>query len=340
MGHAATRRQNRGKRRGAWGEWPVFLSLARGVGALLVSRVPTIPATSFRRLYAADRSTLPPATFLTLRDGFSLAYRVYPSAANRTLLLLHGAAGHSGHMHTLAKTIADNALARVYTIDLRGHGLSGGPSGHAVDGFEVLRDDVVEMLAAVRRAAAGSTVILGGFSAGGGLAVRLAESAAPGIDAFLLIAPYLGAAAPSTRPSIGGWAAPAVARMAALVLLNGIGVRRFNHCPVVTFRQPEQPRDGSEALRWSFNTAIAFGPRRWTRGLAAISANRPLLLIVGDRDDCFYPHAYGPMLAEYAPHGVVWTVDDCSHWDVLVAPAAMEAVSSWLSSLPGSTATG
>jgi|APTNR8051073442_1049403.scaffolds.fasta_scaffold02527_3 pimeloyl-ACP methyl ester carboxylesterase len=301
---------------------------------MLGADIPQVPAASFQRLYDADRSDLPEPVYVTLRDGFRLAYRSYPGAAERAVVLLHGAAGHSAHMHTLSRAIADARLATVYAIDIRGHGLSGGPAGHAVTGFDVLRDDVLEVIETVRVGQPGAFVVLGGFSAGGGLAVRVAESAGQLVDGYLLLAPYLGAAAPSTRPSIGGWARPNLVRMASLVTLNSLGIRRFNNRTVVAFSQPETPRDGLEALRWSFCTAIAFGPRSWKRGLAAIRPRHPLLIVVGDRDDCFYPSSYAPMVAAHAPHGSVRHVADCGHWDVLVLPAALEAMTTWLAGLP------
>jgi alpha-beta hydrolase superfamily lysophospholipase len=319
---------------GITAEWPVLAGIARTVGSYLKGRAPPVPAASFARLYAAERSDLPGVDYVAARDGFPLACRHYPAASARLALLVHGAAGHSAHMHTLARAIAGRGLAQAVAVDLRGHGHSVRRPGHDVAYFGQLRDDLDDMLAAFHARYTPGFVVLIGYSAGGGLLLRVAESScAARVSAFALLAPFLGADAPSTRPRVGGWVEPDIVRIGLLLAFNLFGIRRGNDATVVRFNQPPQTRDGLEVLSWSFNTMIAFGPRAWRRGLAAIGPRRPLLITAGDADDCFYPGIYRQMADLAAPHAKVAIVPGCSHWDMLVLPQAVEAVTGWLATL-------
>lgn len=293
----------------------------------------SIEERSFARLMAADTSDLPRPGTVRVRDGLDLAYRVYPGSRDRALVLLHGSAGHGGHLHVLASALAQRGAATVVVPDMRGHGLSGRRRGGGVAYPEQMRDDIVDLIDALAGEIGRASIAVGGHSAGGGLALRLAASAlADRIDGFLLLAPFFGAHSATTRPHIGGWASLNHPRIRSLIALNKRGITWLNELAVLEFNQPFRSRDGRETLAWSFNTMLAFGPGDWRSELAAIG-ERPLRVLVGDGDECFVPEAYGATLAEAVPQGRagrVQVLDGLGHWDLLVAEQVAEAAAQWL----------
>lgn len=293
----------------------------------------TIGADSFARLGAVDLADLPRPDIIRARDGLDMACRWYAAGedgATLAVVALHGSAGHGGHLHRLAAAIAATGVADVVVPDLRGHGLSGARRGHAVAYPEQMADDLDALIAAVRQRLPRRAIVLVGHSAGGGLALRRCDS----VDAVALLAPFFGARAPTTRPALGGWVRMYGPRVRALVELNRGGVTWLNHLTAVEFEQPFATRDGRETLAWSFNTMLAFGPGHWKHELAALPADAPLLLLVGERDECFRPDAYAAALAEAAPQGRVEVLPGLGHWDLLVAEEVAEILMAWLAAIP------
>lgn len=291
-----------------------------------------IEERSFARLLAADRSDLPAVSFFTARDGLQMAYRRYPApASERVLILVHGSAGHAAHLHPLARAIVGRGLAEVYAPDMRGHGLSGRRRGNAVRYTEQMRDDLIDLMALVRRAAPQRRIYVAGHSAGGGLLLRLAgDAAGQEISGYVLLAPFLGARAPTSRPGLGGWLTLYGKRIGALSKLNRLGIRWLNQLPVIEFNQPLTACDGTETLCWSYETMLAFAPGDWRAELSAIDAGRPLLVVVGTGDECFVPEAYAPALAATAAHGRVKVIAGLGHWELPAASEVHDLIGAWL----------
>lgn len=285
----------------------------------------------FERLIRQDLTGLPPVGAVPARDGLQLAYRWYPANTSRVVLLIHGAGGHSGQMHSLAQGLAGRDAAQVCVPDMRGHGLSGEQRGMSVTHPEQLREDILDFIGFIATRVPGARIHAAGFSAGGGLLLRLSErAAANGLESIVLLAPYLGQDAPMTRPSVGGWITLYYRRLAALEQLNSQGLAYLNNLIVVKFNQPLSCRDGRETLAWSFNTVLAYGPREWRSELTQLSAAVPVLLLAGSRDECFIPDAYLTAMAEVAPNGVARVLDGLGHWDLIVAPETVDAMAGWL----------
>ena len=293
----------------------------------------TLSPLSFARLYRAELRDPPATAYYRARDDHPLPYVSYGDATcGRRLVLIHGAAGHGGHLHTLASAVAASGAAQVSVLTMRGHG---GDSG-LVRYPEQLSDDVADFLAIIRRDGHGAPIILGGHSAGAGLALRVASSAAgEQLQGFILLAPFFGVAAPTTRTLCGGWIRPRIGRICGLVALNLMGINRFNRLSVVTFNQPLDFRDGRETLEWTFSTLLAFGPRTAVKDLAVIGS-RPALLVAGRGDECFLAEAYESFLTRCGPQVQGALIDEAGHWDILVAQETSAAVCAWLSRMPRS----
>ncbi|HKU05593.1 MAG TPA: alpha/beta hydrolase, partial [Bradyrhizobium sp.] len=142
---------------------------------------------------AVDRSTMPALQRFSARDGTELAYRHYPArgaSSGRIAILVHGSSGSSVAVHALADALAARGVA-TWVPDVRGHGGSGtrGDIGY----FGQLDDDLVDLVALVRKAAPTEPLTLLGHSSGGAFALRIAGSPMQNLFArTVLLAPHLG----------------------------------------------------------------------------------------------------------------------------------------------------
>ena len=286
----------------------------------------TTAVSSFDRLRAVDRSDLPAPRFVPMRDGLPLAVRQYPADAERILVLVHGSGGHGAHMHALARAVTAAGIASVCALDLRGNGLSGARRSDAVTYPEQYRDDILDVLEALRTEQHGRRIIVGGHSAGGGVVLRLFDGGARPPEGLLLLAPLIVAGPPTTRPGLGGWATIYKNRLKAVMALSRSGDDALNGITVMEFNQPPETRDGCETLAWSFETVRAFGPGNWRVELAAAGKAGPVALVVGDADECFIAEGYAAVLGDFASAATVDVIPDCGHWDLLAMPAALAAV--------------
>ncbi len=146
----------------------------------------------------------------TTRDGEILFARHFPAESDLTILLLHGVTGDSAALTLGAERLREASGAAVIALDLRGHGQSGGTAGD-VAYIGQYKDDVADVIAAIRADQPNGRNILAGHSMGGGIALQFAQlTDAPAVDGYLLFAPHLGTNAP-TMPQL----APEMADFAA-----------------------------------------------------------------------------------------------------------------------------
>ena len=95
-------------------------------------------------------------------------------------------------------------MAQVYTPDLRGHGINPIKRGD-INYINQLEDDLADFVSIIKKKHPNSTLIIGGHSSGGGLAIRFAGSQYnKSVDAYLLLSPYLEHDAPTFRLDAGG----------------------------------------------------------------------------------------------------------------------------------------
>lgn len=277
-----------------------------------------------------DYRTLPNIKTFTARDGQPLDYRQFLSVSDKILVLLHGSGWHSQYFPPLAHFISSQGLAQVYTPDLRGHGRSPKRRGD-VDYIGQLEDDLADFIALVRKENPSGMLILGGHSSGGGLAVRFAGSKdGCQADAYLLFAPYLQYNAPTLRSNSGGWALPNVGRIIGLILLNHFGIRWFNGLKVIEFNLPEESRNGTETLAYSYRLNTSYAPEDYQKDLRAIT--QPLLVAVGSEDEVFYPEQFAPLVSQCAKARVK-VLPGVSHLGIVVGPEIRPVVKEWLEGL-------
>ncbi len=311
-----------------------FISIAIyfGIAAVLIlSGIPDPPAQDesslrFEELFI-DYEGLPDLHRYEARDGAQLSYRHYPSESNTVLILLHGAGYHSRYLMPLAQFISSEGLAHVYTPDLRGHGPAPTRRGD-IDYIGQYEDDIADLIAVVRDRHPDAALIVGGHSSGGGLTIRFAGSRyGRQADAYLLLTPYLKYNAPTMRPQSGGWAQPFTKRIIGLVLLNNVGIRSFNHLPVIRFNTPEEARDGTETLSYTYRLNTAYAPKNYKKGLKAIT--QPILVVAGTADEVSYADQFEPVISQYTD-AQVELLAGVTHMGVVVGSETRPVIKKWL----------
>jgi alpha-beta hydrolase superfamily lysophospholipase len=276
-----------------------------------------------------DYSAIPPLKTYAARDGASLPYRYYPARSNKTLILLHCSSWHSRYFMPLAMSLSAADAAQVYTPDLRGHGLNPARRGD-VDYIGQYEDDLADLIALIRKENPEAQIIIGGHSSGGGLAIRFGGGKYGSLaSAYILLAPYLHFLAPTFRFDVD-WAAPNIKLLLGLIALNALGVRRFNHLPVMSLNVPLEARDGAETLLYSYRLFESYSPRNYPRDLMRIK--QPLLLVAGTKDESFIAERYARVFSRY-PNAQVNLLEDASHMGLVMKPQLAETLATWLRAL-------
>jgi alpha-beta hydrolase superfamily lysophospholipase len=188
-----------------------FIGLAALVLAGLIAtpvwRPPELTSIS-KTAGAVDRSTMPGLDRFHARDGTELAYRHYPArspATRQIAIVVHGSSGSSVAVHALAEALAGRGI-ETYAPDMRGHGASGTRGDIVYLGQ--LEDDLSDFVGEIRKADPDAPLTLLGHSSGGGFALRVVGSPIQNLFVrTVLLAPYLGYDAPSSRQDAGGWPA-------------------------------------------------------------------------------------------------------------------------------------
>ena len=277
---------------------------------------------------AIDRSGMPDLTRFQARDGTSLAYRVYPAAngdTHKIAIVIHGSGGHSTGMNEIAKRLAgDNFL--VIAPDVRGHGGSG--TRGDISYYGQLDDDLDDLIAELRQRNLVGHFGLLGFSSGGGFALRAAAgNLSAAFDRVVLLSPYLGYDAASTRgpDDSATWANPDIPRYLALTMLRRLGLPCCESLPVIAFAV----RPGSDKFvtsRYSYRLLTNFAaPRDLAAAFGRLKA--PTTIIAGSADELMHSDKYAAVVHGIEPAVGVRIVPGLTHMDMLHAPAAIDAIS-------------
>jgi alpha-beta hydrolase superfamily lysophospholipase len=95
-----------------------------------------------------------------------------------------------------------------------------------------------DLVAEIRKTNFAPLTLLG-HSSGGGFALRVAGSPVQNLfERTILLAPYLGYDAPSSRKDAGGWASPDIPRFIGLSLLRRAGIICCESLPTKRSRLP------------------------------------------------------------------------------------------------------
>jgi pimeloyl-ACP methyl ester carboxylesterase len=319
-----SKNKNRTIKRLAWLLSGVITVMLVTLGSMIAFFPPHSPppleaiAAPFRNV---DFSGVPQLSQYTARDGTHLAYRAYltPNAIQK-VVLIHGSSGSSLSMHPLAEFLKKQGMT-VYALDIRGHGDSG-PKGDIVY-IGQLEDDLEDFVDQVLHQGHEATLI--GFSLGGGFALRFAGSSRQKLFAhYILLAPYIGYDAPTIRPDNGGWAGVSMPRMIGILLLGSIGERLFGHLPVIAYAIDPQFSEYLTA-RYSYRLLRNFSPHDDYRS-DIVKAKQPMIVLVGENDELFFPYAYQPLFADKHPQTKVLIVPGAGHITLTTGTSGISAI--------------
>ena len=302
--------------------------LALVVLALLATPLQPVPELQSisRARVTVDLSSLPAIERFQARDGTWLGFRHYGAGGRptrRVAIVVHGSSGSSGGtIHALSQALAAHGV-ETFAVDMRGHGTSGtrGDIGYVGQ----LEDDLADFVAVLRNAVPSAPLTLIGHSAGGGFSMRVAGSPIQNLfERFVLLAPYLGYDAPSTRPDSGGWARADIPRILGLLALRAIGVNCCEALPVLALAVPpnsEKTLVSTYTDRLMRNFAVRGDFRR---DLAA--ATRPLTIISGADDELMFSDKYADAVRGAKVAVDVMVLDGINHMGIVAAPKAISIV--------------
>jgi alpha-beta hydrolase superfamily lysophospholipase len=270
-----------------------------------------------------DFNTLPGIERFQARDGTELGYRHYSPrgpAADRIAIVVHGSSGSSrSAIHALSSALAARGVES-YAVDVRGHGASGTRGDIRYSGQ--LENDLADLVGEIRKTNPAAPLTLIGHSSGGGFVLRVAGSKNQNLFArTVLLAPYLGFDAPSTRPDAGGWASPDIPRFIALSVLRRLGLPWAESLPTVAFAVPP---DSAKILNasYSYRLMVDFAASRDFRtDLAA--ATRPIAIFAGSADELMLPGKYQEAVGNRA---TVRIIDGINHMGIVGDPAAVSVI--------------
>lgn len=274
---------------------------------------------------------------LAMRDGTLLGATRYASSAPGAPLIVmtHGFVVDSRALDPAARALRAKTGAEVWTLDLRGHGRSGGRVGD-IDYLGQYEDDIADAIGRIRAVKPDGKLILAGHAIGGGMAMRYAQlPAAPGgaprVDGYLLYAPHLGHGSPTNQANAlepaKGKTEPTIKlhtrRLIGLLMLNAVGIHAFDHLPTLFFNLPP----GAGVDRYSFRATRSIGPEDYRAALTADA--KPMLVIVGSRDPFSLPAAFPDVVALHR-NGTSLIVDGAGSMDVMTRAESLDAVKQWL----------
>jgi alpha-beta hydrolase superfamily lysophospholipase len=295
--------------------------LLAGMIATPIRRPPELTSVS-TTARAVDRSDMPGIDRFHARDGTELAYRHYPArspARGQIAVVVHGSSGSSISVHALAKGLAARGI-ETYAPDIRGHGASGTRGDIIYLGQ--LEDDLADFVAEVRKASPTAPLTLIGHSSGGSFALRVAGSPIQNLFVrTVLLAPYLGYDAPSSREDAGGWASPDIPRFLGLTLLRRLGILCCESLPTIAFAVGPNT-SAILASSYSYRLMRNFGATQNYRGDLA-AAGKPVTLFAGAADELMFPDKYKDAVGPSVP---VRLLEGVNHMGIVSDPAAVSAI--------------
>jgi alpha-beta hydrolase superfamily lysophospholipase len=296
--------------------------LLAGMIAWPLRQPPELTSISESRKWI-DFAALPAAEQFQARDGTFLAYRHYPAripAGDRIAIVVHGSSGSSrSAIQALSNALAARGVEN-YAVDIRGHGASG--TRGDIRYFGQLEDDLADLVGDIRKAHPAVPLTLIGHSSGGGFALRVAGSNIQNLFArTVLLSPYLGYDAPSTRPDAGGWASPDIPRLIALSLLRRFGAPWAESLPTVAFAVPQ----GSAKIlnvSYSYRLMRNFATSANFRDDLA-TASKPIAIFAGGADELMLSEKYQDAVGNRA---TVRIIDGINHMGIVGEPAAVSII--------------
>ena len=310
---------------------PVFyLTLASLLALIPVKRKPAVDSLDFGVLTGMSENVTASEHNYKARSGDELFYRLIPGRKDIFFILLHGSGSEGRYLLDPAQKLSIATGINVVIPDLRGHGRSALGALGDVRYLGQYEDDLEDLKQHLGKEHPGSSIILGGHSSGGGLALKYGGGDHSAFDGYLLLAPYLGYRAPTARPNSGGWVQVSTRRYAGLAMLNNVGIKALNHLPVLFFNRPKEWNDPLQAESYSYRLNESFSTQSYEDNLRR--NKRPILVLVGAEDEAFYADKFEAVFRKNAPQALVKIIPGAKHLNLPNSEAAINNIGSWLNS--------
>jgi pimeloyl-ACP methyl ester carboxylesterase len=137
----------------------------------------------------------------------------------------------------------------------------------------------------------------------------------------VLLAPYLGYDAPSSRQNAGGWASPDLPRFIGLSVLRRLGIVCCESLPTIAFAVGPNT-SAILASTYSYRLMRNFGTTRDYRDDLA-AAGKPVAVFAGAADELMFPDKYSEAVGSRA---AVRLIDGVNHMGIVSDPAAISAI--------------
>jgi pimeloyl-ACP methyl ester carboxylesterase len=137
----------------------------------------------------------------------------------------------------------------------------------------------------------------------------------------VLLSPYLGYDAPSSKKNAGGWASPDLPRFLALTLLHRLGMVCCEGLPTIAFAVAPDSKP-ILASTYSYRLMRNFAASGDYRADFA-AAGKPVAVFAGAADELMFPDKYQEAVG---PRVQVRLIDGINHMEIVSAPAAVSAI--------------
>lgn len=263
------------------------------------------------------------------RDGAKLKASVHKGKSDAFILLVHGILSNRAELEATSEKLVRTTGATVVNLDLRGHGESDGKFGDVKE-IGQYESDLADVVEAIRKGNPKAKIVLSGHSMGGGIVMRYAERKnVPPVDGYLLFAPALGYDAPTTRKEAGPADPPTepflkvhITRIIGLSTLNAAGITTFNHLDTLFFNVS---RNGKR-MNYTFRAMNSMSPDNLQNSLKG--DEKPLLTLVGSRDEAFVADAYPAVISAHR-NGEAVIVEGETHDGIFRNEKAFMEISKW-----------
>jgi alpha-beta hydrolase superfamily lysophospholipase len=174
----------------------------------------------------------------------------------------------------------------------------------------------------IRKSNSTAPLTLLGHSSGGGFALRVAGSPIQNLfERTVLLAPYLGYDAPSSRPNAGGWASPDIPRFIGLTLLRRLGITCCESLPTIAFAVAPNTSK-IQASTYSYRLMRNFGSSRDYRDDLS-AAGKPVAVFSGAADELMFADKYRDAVGQRVP---VKLIEGVNHMGIVSDPAAVSII--------------
>lgn len=260
-----------------------------------------------------------------MKDSVKIIGKKYPLISDKTVILVHGVLANSYTYNKTSGFIRDALQAEVISIDLRGHGASGGIPGD-ISKPNQYAEDLDEIIASVRSVKPNQNIILVGHSMGGGIVLRYAETyPSTKIDGYVLFAPNLGTSSPTTSQQIdlkNNFIKSHLSRGLGLKMLNEYGIHQYDSLKVVFYNLPKQMPIKS----YSYRSMNAIYPNDLRQTLKSIAS--PLITLVGSKDEAFIAEEYPTVIKAYS-NGDCFVIENETHNGIRHNEEAIRKIREW-----------